>query len=79
VAKRLAQLFAQRADVEFSSARWRRAVRHTINRAGLLVCGDLIAAARVIGTEGDLEGLRELARFAASDDYPALRTKLGLN
>jgi tetratricopeptide (TPR) repeat protein len=76
VAKRLAELFAEQADTHFSSARWRRAVQHTVNRAGLLVCGDMIAAARVLSTEGDQEAIRELARFAASDDYLALRTKL---
>ena len=76
VAKRLAELFADRADTEFSSARWRRAVRHTGNRAGLVASGDVIAAARVLMAEHDQEAVRELARFAASDDYMALRTKL---
>ncbi|HZS37808.1 MAG TPA: tetratricopeptide repeat protein [Polyangia bacterium] len=76
VAKRLAELFTEHADTEFSSARWRRAVQHTGNRAGLVACGDVVAAARVLTTEGDGEALRELARFAVSDDYAALRTKL---
>jgi tetratricopeptide (TPR) repeat protein len=79
VAKRLAELFASHADTEFSSALWRRAVRWTANRAGLVACGDLIAAARVLATENDPEAVRELARFAASDDYQALRTKLTLH
>jgi hypothetical protein len=76
VAKRLAELFAEKADTSFSSARWRRGVQHTGNRAGLVASGDMIAAARVLTAEGDLEAVRELARFAASDDYLALRTKL---
>jgi len=76
VAKRLAELFAEKADTAFNSSAWRRGVQHTANRAGLVVCGDMIAAARVLTSEGDTEAIRELARFAASDDYLALRTKL---
>jgi hypothetical protein len=78
VAKRLAELLAELADTQFSTVRWRRAVQHTGNRAGLVICGDVIAAARVLLAEGDQEAVRELARFAASDDYMALRTKLTL-
>jgi hypothetical protein len=76
VAKRLAELFAQLSDTEFSSAKWRKAVQRTGNRAGLLTSGDLIAAARVMRAENDDEGIVDLARFAASDDYVALRAKL---
>jgi tetratricopeptide (TPR) repeat protein len=76
VAKRLAELFAQLSDTEFSTARWRKAVQRTGNRAGLLTSGDLIAAARVLRAENDDEGIVDLARFAAGDDYVALRGKL---
>jgi hypothetical protein len=76
VAKRLAELFRDLANTEFSSHRWRRAVQKTGNRAGLLASGDIIAAARVLSAEGDKDGIEDLARFAASDDYLALRTKL---
>ena len=76
VAKRLAELFRDLANTEFSSHRWRRAVQKTGNRAGLLASGDIIAAARVLGAESDRDGIEDLARFAASDDYLALRTKL---
>jgi tetratricopeptide (TPR) repeat protein len=76
VAKRLAELFAEKAETQFSSVRWRRGVEHTGNRAGLIASGDLTAAARILESEGDREALRELARFAVSDDYLALRTKL---
>ena len=76
VAKRLAELFRDLADTEFSSHRWRRAVQKTGNRAGLIASGDVISAARVLTAEGDSEGIEDLARFAASDDYLALRTKL---
>lgn len=76
VAKRLAELFTALQEASFSSAKWRRAVQHTGNRAGLVAAGDLVAAARVLRSEGDEEAVRELARFASSDDYLALRTKL---
>ena len=76
VAKRLAELFRDLANTEFSSHRWRRAVQKTGNRAGLLASGDIIAAARVLSAVGDKDGIEDLARFAASDDYLALRTKL---
>lgn len=46
--KRLADLFRERIDVEFSTPEWRRAVRRTLNRAALLVCGDLVAASRIL-------------------------------
>lgn len=48
--KRLGDLFRERPDVEFSSPIWRREVRRTLNRAALLVCGDLVAAANVLRT-----------------------------
>ena len=76
VAKRLAELFRELSNTEFSSARWRKAVQKTGNRAGLLAAGDVLAATRVLLAEQDQEGLVDLARFAASDDYLALRTKL---
>ena len=76
VAKRLAELFRDLANTEFSSHRWRRAVQKTGNRAGLLASGDIVAAARVLQAEDDRDGIEDLARFAASDDYLALRTKL---
>jgi tetratricopeptide (TPR) repeat protein len=76
VAKRLAELFKALSDTEFSSAKWRKAVQRTGARAGLLTSGDIIAAARVLRAENDHEGVVDLARFAASDDYVALRAKL---
>jgi hypothetical protein len=79
--------------------RWRTVVNHTGNRAGLLLCGDLKTAARIVlsespagGTASTLaalapsevreralayEPLRELLRFAISEDYFLLREKLG--
>ena len=73
VAKRLAELFANLKDAEFSSATWRRAVQHTGNRAGLLV-SSLPTAARVLAAEGDRQALEELARFATSDIYLKLKS-----
>jgi hypothetical protein len=72
VARRLSELLRDTEATEFSSARWRRAVQHTGNRAGLMAAGDLVVAARMLEAEGDREAIIELARFAASDEYLAL-------
>ncbi len=77
VAQRLGELFRARPDAEYDVAAWRRGVQHTGNRAGLLVCGDLLAACAVLRAEGDEAGIRELARFAASDAYVQLAAKIG--
>jgi hypothetical protein len=76
VARRLGELLREHAETEFSSALWRRAVQHTGNRAGLLVCGDLVAATSVLRAEGDEPAIRELARFAASDACAQLQDKI---
>ena len=56
VSRKLVDLLQAKAHVEFNSALWRAAVRHSGNRAGLLVSGDLRAACRlVISEELDLE------------------------
>ena len=68
-------------------------VEQTGNRAGLLLCGDLRTAARLVlkndASSRDLgaqdlsalassnEAFRELLRFAISEDYFVLREKLG--
>jgi hypothetical protein len=93
VAKRLAELFQENDATPFSSARWRAMVHETGNRAGLLVCGDLRAAATIVAAEqpdaGDPtpERLREVARtpgplrgllrYAISEEYFTLREFLG--
>jgi tetratricopeptide (TPR) repeat protein len=76
VARRLSELFHNLGETHFSSASWRRAVQHTANRAGLLASGDVVAAARVLNSEGDADAVRELARYAVSDEYAALRSKI---
>jgi len=48
--KRLGEVFRDQADTVFSTVVWRRAVRRTLQRAGLLISGDLLAAASVLRT-----------------------------
>ncbi|MCG5055911.1 MAG: tetratricopeptide repeat protein [Myxococcales bacterium] len=96
VAKRLGELFAEMGNDPFSSAKWRELVHHTADRAGLVACGDLATAARMVlgrtlfrppqslseeelRTHVDEPGpLRDLVRFALSEEYFALRARLGL-
>jgi len=66
-------------------ARWRNAVDAAAQRAGLLVCGELAAAARMISSESTpLGGLRpnqrvqELVSYSVSPGYFAARRHLGL-
>ena len=93
VSKRLVELFQELGSTSWSSVRWRSVVQHTGNRAGLLLCGDLRTAARLVLKNGapsrDLgteelralaktnDELRELLRFAISEDYFVLREKIG--
>jgi golgin subfamily B member 1 len=97
VSKRLAELFASVGNTPFSSARWRDVVEESGNRAGLLMCGDLDVAARIVladklqmpVAEVDVAmlldhatqpgPLRELLRFAISDEYIAVRDALGIS
>lgn len=94
VSKRMVELFQEMGSTTWSASRWRKAVSDTGNRAGLLLCLDLRAAALAVLRAEKLEGppsgaalrglakeneaLRELIRFAISDDYFALRVKLGV-
>jgi tetratricopeptide (TPR) repeat protein len=48
--KRLGEVFRDQPDVVFSTVTWRRVVRRTLQRAALLVSGDLLAAASVLRT-----------------------------
>jgi tetratricopeptide (TPR) repeat protein len=95
VSKRLVELFQDLGTISWSSVRWRTVVHHTGNRAGLLLCGDLKTAARIVLHEGGAEPietlapeelrrlaaahepLRELLRYAISEDRFRLREKLG--
>ena len=65
--------------------RWMQAVEVTGSRAGLLLCGDLEIARKIISAEpqlpGDLsptEKMKELIVFSVSEQYFALRKTLGI-
>jgi hypothetical protein len=64
--------------------RWVQCVEITAARTGLLLCGDLEIAKKIIAAEpqqpGDLSAqdkLKELLMFSVSDQYFALRQSLG--
>ena len=96
VSKQLVELFQGLGTTSWSSLRWRAVVHQIGNRTGLVLCGDLATAARIVIKdsgglpEGDAqstedirrlaqtnEPLRELLRFAISQDYFGLREKVG--
>ncbi|MBN2803873.1 MAG: tetratricopeptide repeat protein, partial [Deltaproteobacteria bacterium] len=72
---------AQAADVDLK--RWARSVDHTGDRAGLILCGDIAIAKRVIDgqvqdeTERALR-IKELSLYMVSESYFKLRKKLGV-
>jgi hypothetical protein len=64
---------------------WLRAVERAACRAGLLACGDLTTAARVLSVDrhavagmSAAERLRDLVPFSVSEDYSRLRRQLGI-
>ncbi|MBK9070598.1 MAG: tetratricopeptide repeat protein [Myxococcales bacterium] len=64
---------------------WRTGTDMTANRAGLVLSGDLEAAARVVAREtgslsslGPKERLRDLLAYSVSEEYFAVRRYLGL-
>ncbi|MBI4701491.1 MAG: tetratricopeptide repeat protein [Deltaproteobacteria bacterium] len=66
--------------------RWAQCVETTSARAGLLLCGDLNVAKKVVAAQGQLPGdltpqerLRELMAFGVSDSYFKLRKALGID
>lgn len=61
--------------------RWSQAADRTASRAGLLLCGDLRAAARVLELEEAThlqERIDDLLTFMLSDRYQKLRSQLGI-
>lgn len=69
-----------------SLSKWLRAVDHTASRVGLLLCGDLKTASRMIKDESNPIGkantqdkIRELIIFSISEEYFEMRVELGLN
>ena len=59
ISKRLVELFGALGSTAWSSIEWRSIVQQTGNRAGLLVCGDLRSAVRVVLAERPGEATRE--------------------
>lgn len=64
---------------------WLRAVDHTANRAGLLLCGDIHTAVGMVKNEGNMIGkadvqdkVRELVVFSISEEYFEIRVDLSL-
>jgi hypothetical protein len=62
--------------------RWARSVDYTMDRAGLLLCGDIAVAVRIIKTQisdkAELaDRLKALTLFTISDEHFALRKHLG--
>jgi tetratricopeptide (TPR) repeat protein len=91
VARKLGELFRQQANLHFDSASWRQAVQISANRVGLVLCGDLKTAIKLlIAEDRALEGkplpeiikispgIKDLIQFAMSGHYPNVREKLGL-
>ena len=77
--------FVDRLDERPNLSRWRDAVDAAARRAGLLVCGELEAAARMASTEPVLpdgptarDKNRALVGFSVSPGYFAARRKLGV-
>jgi len=91
IARRLGEIFRQQVNLQFDSGRWRQAVIRSANRAGLVLCGDLGLALRLV-IEDDLTlaaspleellrtspVIRDLVTFAVSDAFYVARVKLGL-
>ncbi len=76
----LAGLVARLPD-QLDLGRWRNAVDAAAQRAGLLVAGDLAAAARMLSTEPGAHGtqrVRELVAYSVSTEYFAARRHLGV-
>ena len=93
LAKRIAEIFQEHADIDIDFGRWRAAVLETGDRAGLLMAGRLREAVQVVCRESAdecLQGpehlrehahkpgpLRELLRYAISEEHFRLREVLG--
>ena len=72
---------SQAADVNVK--RWARSVDYTGDRAGLILCGDVAVAMRVLESsvvdeKERAERIKELSLFTVSDAYFELRKKLGV-
>lgn len=66
------------ADLPLDGEAWLRAVERRLDRAGLLVCGDVLAAVSVVAREdGDGERLDDLLGFYLSSRYEAVLREVG--
>jgi len=82
ILRQLVERLPERPDL----LRWKGAVDTAARRAGLLVCGELSAAASMLSSETAAPGgvrpadkVRELVRYAVSRNYFAARRHLGVN
>ena len=60
-------------------SRWTRAMARTADRVGLVLSGDLPAAARFARESGDTDALTDLIDFAISPSCSKLRMQMGLS
>jgi tetratricopeptide (TPR) repeat protein len=91
ITRRLGELFRSQTTAQFDSGAWRRAIQLSANRMGLVLCGDVGTAARLVAEEDPelaalpfaeqverSDAIRDLLAFSISDAYYACRAKLGL-
>jgi tetratricopeptide (TPR) repeat protein len=91
IARRLGEIFRTETEIKFDSGLWRQAVTRSANRAGLVLCGDLSVAIRLLCEEDpslaslqldelvrSAPAVRDLMAFAASEGYYACRLRLGM-
>ncbi len=75
----------QARDGRFDLSAWTRSVEMAACRAGLLACGDITAAARMLAVDGRTVGglsaarrVRDLIPFSVSEKYAAARRAIGI-
>lgn len=75
----------QARDGRFDLKAWMRSIEMTACRAGLLACGDVTAAARMLAVDGRVIGglsaadrIRDLVPFSVSERYARARRALGI-
>jgi hypothetical protein len=75
------QAFVAKAS-EVDLNRWLRSVHHTMDRAGLLLCGDVATASRMLKQQlpdpaTHADRIRTLTHFVVSEEHFNLRAHLG--
>lgn len=71
----LHRITSAKSSVNLSN--WSRAIGRTADRIGLVLCGDVCIASRILEAEDD-EALDDLLDFAISGDHFIARSKMGL-